>query len=354
MLTETYDVTGKTVYLGIDAHLANLQICAVCEGVKLANFSFPAWDIAGLVTKLRRLFPAADLRAAYEAGFSGFSLQRRLSAGQIPTIVVNPGSIPVESRRTVKTDKIDALKIATLLARGLLRGIRVPTEEEERRRELTRTREQLVDARKRLGNQIKMKLHYHGSFGGRKLPAMSAAFLESLKTAELPAELDVVISALSKAWHEIARQIRELERHFRSPKAPDKQQRVIDIYKSVPGVGELSARILANELGDMSQFPNERRLSSFCGLTPSEYSSGEHRHQGHITRQGSSRVRHVMTEVSWRAIRHDARLRAVYQRIAARRGGKRAILAVARRLLGHIRSCLLSDSPYRASPLTAC
>jgi len=351
-----YDVTGKLVHLGIDAHLANLQICAVCEGAKLANFSYPAHDVAGLIARLRKMFPEARFSAAYEAGFSGFTLQRQLSAAGIPTIVVNPGSIPVEGRRTVKTDKIDALKIATLLYRGLLKGIRIPTPEQEQRRELTRTRQQLVDSRKRIGNQIKMKLHYHGSWGGKKLPAMSAAFLDELLEMPLPQDLKTVISSLAAIWRELARQIKELEKQFcdeakgsSSTKTSEKHRRTLAIYRSAPGIGDLSAHIFANELGDMSQFANERQLSSWCGLTPSEYSSGEKRHQGHITRQGTSRIRHIMTEVSWRAIRQDTHLRLIYERIAARRGGKRAILAVARRMLGHIRSCLLNDVEYRVS-----
>ncbi|MBV8887744.1 MAG: IS110 family transposase [Chroococcidiopsidaceae cyanobacterium CP_BM_RX_35] len=70
-------------------------------------------------------------------------------------------------------------------------------------------------------------------------------------------------------------------------------------------MGLLSARILANELGDMSQFKNERQLFSYTGLTPSEYSSGENMRKGHITRQGNSRVRGILIEIAWQAIGED-------------------------------------------------
>ncbi len=65
------------------------------------------------------------------------------------------------------------------------------------------------------------------------------------------------------------------------------------IYRSAPGIGSLSARILSNELGDLSQFENERELFSYTGLTPSEFSSGDTVRKGHITRQGNTRVRHT-------------------------------------------------------------
>jgi len=103
---------------------------------------------------------------------------------------------------------------------------------------------------------------------------------------------------------------------------------------------------LANELGDMSQFRNEKQLFSYTGLTPSEFSSGEHVRQGHISRQGRSVLRNILIEAAWVGIGKDPSLRAVYDRISHRRGGKRAIVGVARRLVGRTRSCLLNGKLY--------
>jgi len=120
-----------------------------------------------------------------------------------------------------------------------------------------------------------------------------------------------------------------------------------DIYESVPGVGPLLARQLANELGDMKQFSNEKRLYSFIGLTPSEHSSGEHTRQGHITRQGNPVLRGILVEAAWVAIRHDPDLEKIFKRIAATRGKRRAIVSIARRLAGRIRSCVLTGALYQ-------
>lgn len=73
-------------------------------------------------------------------------------------------------------------------------------------------------------------------------------------------------------------------------------------------------------------------------LTPSEHSSGESIRRGHITRQGNSRVRCVLCEAAWRAIRKDASLRAFLERLYPRTGKKKAIVAVARKLIGRIRA----------------
>ncbi len=80
---------------------------------------------------------------------------------------------------------------------------------------------------------------------------------------------------------------------------------------------------------------------------PSEYSSGEKEQRGHITRQGRAELRAVMVEVAWRAIDEDAVLDSIYQRIKVRRGGKRAIVAVARRLIGRIRGCFKNKEFYK-------
>jgi transposase len=139
--------------------------------------------------------------------------------------------------------------------------------------------------------------------------------------------------------------IKEIDKQLLEQAKQD--ERLETVYISAPGVGRLTARILANELGDMSQFSNERKLFSYVGLTPSEYSSGEHIRHGHISRQGKPLLRRVLVQAAWVAIRKDCHLLQIYEKIAQKRGGKRAIVAVARRLIGHIRSCFNSKQLYR-------
>jgi transposase len=109
--------------------------------------------------------------------------------------------------------------------------------------------------------------------------------------------------------------------------------------------------VLANELGDLQQFKNERQLFSYIGFTPSEHSSGEHTRQGHITKQGKPIVRKILVQAAWVAIRHDKELQAIYERIAAKSGAKRAIVAVARRLIGRIRACFRTGELYEAQKI---
>lgn len=119
------------------------------------------------------------------------------------------------------------------------------------------------------------------------------------------------------------------------------------LYESVPGIGPIHARQLVNELDDLKQFKNEKQLFSYLGLTPSDHSSGEHTRQGHITRQVKPLLRKILIEAAWIAIGHDPGLEQIFQRLSKTRGKKRAIVGIARRLAGRIRSCVLSGELYQ-------
>ena len=96
----------------------------------------------------------------------------------------------------------------------------------------------------------------------------------------------------------------------------------------------------------MTRFANERALFSSTGLTPSAYASGASVRRGPMSRQGSSRVRHLLVETAWRAMPRDGVLKEMFDRIAATRGKKRAIVAIARRLTGRIRACFRQGTTY--------
>ena len=111
---------------------------------------------------VRKEFPGASVLAAYETGHSGFWLHRKLEAAGIRCLVVHVASIEVSLRDMVKTDKRDSLKIAEQLVTGRLRGVRVPSVEEEQKQLLTRTREQLMNKKRRVMVQIRMRLQRIG------------------------------------------------------------------------------------------------------------------------------------------------------------------------------------------------
>lgn len=325
---------GKKVFVGIDVHKKNYVLVALCEGVFVKKWSTPAGGDS-IAEQLLRFFSGAIIESGYEAGFSGFSLHRALTKAGIHSKVVHAASIPVESNNRVKTDKRDARKIAEQLSFGKLKCINIPSEDEEARRSLSRGREQAVSRRKSIGNQLVMKLHYLG-FSLPEKKKMSENLIRWIETLDMASEHKFYIEELIDAWRQESQRVKRFENASKIQAGQDKCEK---IYRSAPGIGAVSSRILSNELGDMSRFDNERQLFSNSGLTPTENSSGEQVRRGHISRQGSSRIRAVLVEVAWRAIDHDKSLKDFYLRLAHHRNGKRAIVAVARKILGRLRKC---------------
>ena len=121
----------------------------------------------------------------------------------------------------------------------------------------------------------------------------------------------------------------------------------VTILMSIPGIGTMTAMEMLLELQNVERFRRPEQLAAYVGLTPAQYSSGDKIRMGHITGIGKSHLRSSLVEASWLLIRKDESMCAVYERIKLRAGGKRAIVAVARRLLLRARKMLLVKQEYR-------
>lgn len=339
------DYTQKTVYIGIDVHKKSYSVAVICEGIVVKRDTMTAYP-AGLVKYIRKYFAGAKVNTVYEAGFSGYCLHRHLLSKDINNIVAHPASIKVSSRDRVKTDKRDALKMAKQLSNGDLKGITVPSEKRENLRSITRLRDSVLKTRRRVGNQLKSLLHLHGLIESNDDTKVGKMWIKKLSELEVTENIKYCIDMYSRMWLELSDKLKEILKRLH---AQAKEDEVIDkYYRSVPGIGALSARILANELEDTLHFSSEKSLFSYTGLTPSEHSSGEHRRQGNISRQGKPVLRKVLVLAAWRAIGQDARLNEIFERISKCSGRKRAIVAIARKLIGCIRSCFKTGELWNA------
>lgn len=346
-MNNTRDYTGKVIYMGLDVHKKSYSCVSICEGAIVKRDTIPA-NPDGLLNYMNKFFPGAKINSAYEAGFSGFHLHRYLIQNGVNNIVVHPASIEISSRDRVKTDKRDALKIATQLSAHRLRGIYVPSVEQEAKRNVSRLRSTFWKSRQQVGARLKSLLFTQGLMAEDDQTRLSKNWITDklleVEEKSYPSDFLYSVNMYKEEWEHLTEKIKEIEEYL---KDQAKSEKIIhQIYQSVPGIGPIHGRQLANELGDMSQFRNEKQLFSYTGLTPSEYSSGEHIRQGHISRQGRAVLRKILVEAAWVAITKDPCLQKIYERISHKSGGKRAIVGVARRLVGRIRSCLASGKLY--------
>jgi len=336
---------GKTVFLGIDVHKSTYSVTAVCEGVVIKQDTFAA-DPEILVKYSKRAFQGAIIKSAYEAGFCGFVLHHFLLQHNIENIVVHPASIEVESRNLKKNDKRDSKKIAIQLSAGRLQCVFIPTQEAENRRFIARLREVFVKQRTRTSIQLKSLLNVNGIIPFNKKIKISKKFLKELISIDFDLSLKFCLEKLAKTWLYFTSELTEIEKKldYLTPA----EEVIYNSYRKIIGFGPTIARILLHELGDTMQFSNEEKLFAFCGLTPSEHSSGEHKRLGHITRQGKPILRKVLVQAAWVAVRKDPYFSEYYKNLSLRRGACRAIIAVARKLIGRARCAIKNKDTFLA------
>ncbi len=338
------DFNGKKVFLGIDVHKKTYVVSAICDGQLIKKDTLSA-DPTFLVQYCKKYFSGADIESAYEAGFSGFFLHRFLEKHKIRNKVVHAAGMEVAVGSRVKTDKRDSLKLATQLSVGRLRGIHVPSEEQEENRSLTRLRDTFMTHRTRFACQLKGLLFQHGLIRFDHKGKVSEKWIKNIKEQSNSLGIRYAIEQYTDLWLDMTNRIKKIDKEIAGQAQKDVDLEMM--YRSAPGIGPLAARILSNELGDMSQFSNERQLFSYIGFTPREHSSGEHIRLGHISRQGKPILRKILSQAAWVAIRHDQSLAEIYERIAKHAGKKKAIIGIARRLIGRIRACFRTGEIYR-------
>ena len=306
-----------------------------------------------------------------------------LGDGEFELVLANAAHVKAVPGR--KTDVNDATWLADLMAHGLIRGSFVPDAQTQQLRTLLRTRKQLVrersghiqrlqktleDANIKLESMISDILGVSGramveaiiagetdlnvlvSFADPRLKASPQDLREALRgrvTSHhrfmLQLHLDQV-DALNRAISRIDEEVKADADSFRA---------AVKLLKTIPGLGELGAQTLLSEIGlDMSRFPSVAQLISWACLCPrSDQSAGKKRSTR--MRKGAPWLKATLIQCAWAAIRVKAsRLQALYHRLRARRGAKKAIGAVAAAILRSAYHMLQRNTPYReigVSPL---
>jgi transposase len=281
-------------------------------------------------------------------------------------MVAAPSRIPLLPGDHRKTDRLDAERLAIFLRGRQLTAVKPPTKEIEALRSLVRTRigvqEDLVRARHRLQKFLLLRgeiFREAGNWSAAHMRWISERKLElgedQLTLDFLRLELDLRLGSLKTLDERIARRVED----------PDVQKKV-QALRAFRGIGNLTALCVIAELGDPRRFPSADHVASYCGLIPSEHSSGERVRRGAITRSGNGRLRRIVVEAAQHAARPlgpgyaresrrakvpaaivelartaDQRLSARYRSLARHKHTNQAKTAVARELIGFLWEALL-------------
>ena len=288
--------------VAIDVHLSR-YVCALQEDgshPKPPQRFTPTDFLKWVEKKLRQGWQVVS---CYEAGPFGYVLHRQLIALGATNYVIRPRNWNDHQGR-VKTDRQDAQHMLSALDRFLagnpkaLALVRVPTQEQERRRSQSRLRQSLrrdllIMAQR--GRGIAMQYGYRLKgvwYGRRNWPRWFNT---------LPPWLTELLAPLRQSALFLYDQMRQLTQQIEAASSVSKPK----------GMGHLTEQILDREVGDWTRFTNRRQVSSYLGLCPSEHSSGLRQQRGAITKTGNPRLRWALTEMVWRLLRFQPEYRLV-------------------------------------------
>jgi transposase len=307
---------STTLFVGLDVHKDSISVAhAVAHCPDPPHFVGPIGtrqaDIDKLIRRLQT--KASRLVFAYEAGPCGFVLHRYLTRKKLDCQVIAPSLIPKRPGDKVKNDRRDAVEIARLLRSGDLTPVHVPTIEDEAIRDLCRARDAvrvtLKAAKLRLKSfLLRLGLNYVGRAD------WSDAHKRYLARVVCPTPAQqIVFQEFIRAVDEQIDRLRRIEEQLLEYGPQWRLWPVVEALQALRGVQWIVALTVVAELGDLTRFDNPRQLAAFVGLIPSEYSSGDKRRQGTITKTGNSRARRVLVEGAW-AYRYPAKISAHIQR----------------------------------------
>jgi transposase len=350
---------------GLDVHKKSVTACLLIPGKngkvrrRVKTFGTTTNSLQGLKSWLLEM---GVTHAAMESTGVYWKPVYNILQGAVEVWVVNAQHIKQVPGR--KTDVKDAEWIATLMRLGLLNNSFIPDEEQRDLRDLTRYRTQLTNERSAAVNRVQKVLEdaniklssVVSDIQGVSARRMLAAIIEETDDSEALAELakgrmrnkiPELVEALTghvRAHHrfmlqELLEQVDGLNQRLQSLNqridqhtAP--QAELIKRLEAIPGVGEHTAEILLAEIGSaVDQFPTDKHLASWACLCPGNNISANKRRTGK-TRKGQKWLRTALAEAAWAASRtKETYLSAQFHRLRARRGAKRAAVAVAHSIL---------------------
>jgi transposase len=318
-------------FIGFDLGKVSSQVCIITTDGELIERRIRT-DREHICELLGVRSPA---RILIESGTESEWVARHLEALGHEVIVADPNFAPMYATRSrkVKTDKRDARTLAEACRLGAYRPAHRTSDRQRHvraqlavREAMVRTRSRYISLMSTLLRRDGLRIHQSG---------YSPTFLKRLARLELSAPLREEIAPLVLLLQSLNEQIKQADLRLRALAEGDE---VLARLRTVPGVGVVTATSFVSMLDAAARFAGPKQARAYLGLVPSERSSGERRQRGHISKAGPGRARHLLVEAAWTILRRRSAANAALHEwaaaIAARRGSRVAVVALARKLAG--------------------
>ena len=342
---------GQKIFIGIDVHAKNWEV-AIAPEVGIVRRHSQKASAKELFDFLKKNYPDGKYQAVYESGFSGYSTYYALKEVGIDCKVIHAADVPTtQYEEVMKTDRVDAVKLARSLKAGLLKGNYVMEKQYIDDRSVVRIRRTI---RKQLGaykSRVKHMLHCHGveypERFSKKQTHWSRAFITWLmKDVRLMSDTRASLDLLIRQVEALRGTLLEATRQLRKMSQTERYKHRYDLLKSIPGIGLIIAMGILTEVCDVKRFHNENQFAAYLGLIPTSHCSGEKTVHGEKTFRGNKQLGTMIVEAAWVTIGRDAGLGAQYFQYKKRMKPQEAIVRIARKLSNIIFSVLKNEKEY--------
>jgi transposase len=311
----------NTKFIGLDVSKEKISVAIADHGREKPRYYGVIPNTPEAIRKLvKQLGETASLKVCYEAGPTGYPLQRLFLSLGIECDVIAPGLIPQRPGDRVKTDKRDSIRLAQLFRAGELTSVYVPTEEDEALRDLVRAREDAKEDELRAKHHLTKFLLRHEIRPPKKVGRnWSSKYREWIYTLKFEFSASrVVFQEYLQCLHEAEQRVKRLEEEIQIQATEGVHAPMIQALQCLRGVAVITATSLVAEIGSMKRFQHPKQLMAYTGLVPSESSSGDIRRQGKLTKTGNTHVRRLLVEAAW-SYRYQP---AVRERLKRRQDGQ--------------------------------
>ena len=336
-------------YVGLDAHWRQSTFCVLDDrGRKILSQTVrgPWSKVLEELEKIRKPF-----EVCFEASTGYGYLFERLQGLARRVVVAHPGQLRLIFRSKRKNDRVDAEKLAKLLFLDEVPPVHVPGEDVRAWRRMIGHRRKLVASRIRSKNAVRALLRSHGIEAPKGLWTRKG--MAWLRSASLATELDELQRDI--LCEQIESLTRMIQRAHKLLNGIARRHPGVQLLKTIPGVGVRTAEAVVAHIDDPKRFHRIKTIGRYFGLVPSQDSSGPTNRLGHITREGPSIVRYLVTEAAWQGIRRSQKLRAFYDRVLRDDPGRRkiALVATAHHMLRIMLAMLQSGELWRSDQTAA-
>jgi transposase len=336
-------------FIGVDLHKNSITICVMNEKLKvLARKTLPCDQPEQIVEFFQQFRP---FQVVVEATASYHWLFELLEPFAEKLVLANPKKLRIIAESTKKTDRLDAQILAEFLARDMIPQSYRPTPRQRQHRIYVRQRQYLRNRMTSVRCKIRHVLADHNA--DRKDLFSAGCGKAYLKQVNLGEAERLQVKQLWAEWETHQAHLEEVTKKIKAfaAKAPKREKEAREIIKTAPGVGFVTAEVILSELGDVSRFRNAKAVCAYAGLVPAVRQSGGKRSKDlRITKEGSPLLRWALVESAWRLVSSSAKWAAFFYRLRERGGSKRAIVAVARKLLCVLYAMLKTSTPYKIVP----